>query len=126
MSESNRKRRTPAAKLAYWREQVAAWRESGLSRTAYCRRAGVSASSLGHWVRRLAREQDSRDAVPVVLAVFPCACTWANDSRWISPKILPRQYCEGCLMSWPGWSARREHPWSRRESLSGAGDDRHA
>ena len=71
MSESDRKRRTPTAKLAYWREQVAAWRESGLSRTAYCRRAGVSASSLGHWVRRLAREQDSRDAVPVVVAVAP-------------------------------------------------------
>ena len=71
MAESNRKRRTPTAKLAYWREQVAAWRESGLSRTAYCRRAGVSASSLGHWVRRLAREQDSRDAMPVVVAVAP-------------------------------------------------------
>ena len=71
MSESNRKRRTPAAKLVYWREQVATWRESGLSRTAYCRRAGVSASSLGHWVRRLAREQGNRDAVPVVVAVAP-------------------------------------------------------
>lgn len=71
MAESNRKRRTPTAKLTYWREQVAAWRESVLSRTAYCRRAGVSASSLGHWVRRLAREQDSQDAVPVVVAVAP-------------------------------------------------------
>jgi len=71
MSESNRKRRTPAAKLAYWLEQVAAWRESGLSRTAYCRREGVSASSLGHWVRRLAREQGDRVAVPVVVAVAP-------------------------------------------------------
>ena len=71
MSESNRKRRTPAAKLGYWREQVAAWRESGLSRTAYCRRAGVSASSLGHWARRLAREQDSRAAAPVIVAVAP-------------------------------------------------------
>ena len=71
MSESNRKRRTPAAKLSYWREQVAAWRESGLSRTDYCRREGVSASSLGHWVRRLAREQDSRDAAPIIVAVAP-------------------------------------------------------
>lgn len=71
MSESNRKRRTPAAKLAYWREQVAAWRESGLSRTAYCRREGVSASSLGHWVRRLAREQGDRVAAPVIVAVAP-------------------------------------------------------
>ena len=85
MAESNRKRRTPAAKLTYWREQVAAWRESGLSRTAYCRRAGVSASSLGHWVRRLAREQDSRDAVPVVVAfgfevkARPRPSSWTRD-----------------------------------------------
>ena len=71
MSESNRKRRIPPEKLAYWRAQVAAWRESGLSRMAYCRREGVSASSLGHWVRRLAREQDSRDVAPVIVAVAP-------------------------------------------------------
>lgn len=71
MSESNRKRRTPTAKLTYWREQVAAWRESGLSRTAFCCHAGVSASYLGRWVRRIAREQGNRNAVPVVVAVAP-------------------------------------------------------
>lgn len=72
MSENiRRNRRTSPATRAYWREQVAAWRRSGLSRAAYCRREAVSASSLGHWVRRLAREQIDGDAVPVIVAVSP-------------------------------------------------------
>ena len=66
MPESNRKRRTPAGKLGYWRKQVAAWRESGLSRAAYCRREAVSASSLGHWVRRFAREPENLSTPEVI------------------------------------------------------------
>ena len=66
-----RNRRTSPATRAYWREQVAAWRRSGLSRATYCRREAVSASSLGHWVRRLARESENRDTAPVIVAVAP-------------------------------------------------------
>ena len=66
-----KKRRNSPATRVYWREQVAAWRGSGLSQAAYCRREAVSASSLGLWVRRLAREQIDGDAAPVIVAVAP-------------------------------------------------------
>ena len=66
-----KKRRNSPATRAYWREQVAAWRGSGLSQAAYCRREAVSASSLGLWVRRLAREQIDENAAPVIVAVSP-------------------------------------------------------
>ena len=66
-----KKRRTSPTTRAYWREQVAAWRGSGLSQAAYCRREAVSASSLGLWIRRLAREQVDGNAAPVIVAVSP-------------------------------------------------------
>ena len=66
-----KKRRNSPATRAYWREQVAAWRGSGLSQAAYCRREAVPASSLGLWVRRLAREQIDENAAPVIVAVSP-------------------------------------------------------
>ena len=66
-----KKRRNSPATRAYWREQVATWRGSGLSQAAYCRREAVSASSLGLWVRRLAREQIDENAAPVIVAVSP-------------------------------------------------------
>ena len=66
-----KKRRTSPTTRAYWREQVATWRGSGLSQAAYCRREAVSASSLGLWVRHLAREQLDGNAAPVIVAVSP-------------------------------------------------------
>ena len=66
-----KKRRNSPATRAYWRGQVAAWRGSGLSQAAYCRREAVPASSLGLWVRRLAREQIDENAAPVIVAVSP-------------------------------------------------------
>lgn len=71
MSNSNRKRGTPPEKLAYWRDQVAGWRASGLNQAEYCRREDVSPSSLGLWVRRFAREQGAEDTTPVIVAVSP-------------------------------------------------------
>ena len=66
-----KKRRNSPATRAYWREQVAAWRGSCLSQAAYCRREAVSASSLGLWARRFAREQIDENAAPVIVAVSP-------------------------------------------------------
>ena len=72
MSESTpRIRRTSPAKLAYWREHVAAWHRSGLGQSVYCRQEGISKSSLGLWIRRLAREQGDAPALPVIVAVAP-------------------------------------------------------
>lgn len=77
MSNTNRKRRTSPEKFAYWQEQVAGWRASGLSQAEYCRREDVSPSSLGLWGRRLAHEQGGGDATPVIVAVAPQQLAYA-------------------------------------------------
>jgi hypothetical protein len=41
-------------KIELWRRRIAAWRESGQSVMAYCRRERLSAPSLYAWRRRLA------------------------------------------------------------------------
>ena len=82
-----KKRRNSPATRAYWREQVAAWRGSGLSQAAYCRREAVSASSLGLWVRRLAREQIDENAAPVIVAVSPRQL--APGLPDVSPEFVP-------------------------------------
>lgn len=40
------------AKLVLWEQRIAAWRGSGLSKRAWCRREGISAQTLGYWCRR--------------------------------------------------------------------------
>jgi hypothetical protein len=37
------------AKRAYWSKHVAAWRASGLSVSAFCRREGLKPSSFDYW-----------------------------------------------------------------------------
>ena len=87
---SYRKRRTSPAKLAHWREQVAGWLASGLSQAEYSRRVGVSSSSLGLWVRRLARDQGDTQALPVIVAVAPqqLAPTLSDPSPELAPLRL--------------------------------------
>ena len=65
-------------KAAYWAEHFEAWRGSGLSQGAYCRRHGLSQSSWGYWRKRLARSADEEAApyfaiVPVPLSASPQA-----------------------------------------------------
>ena len=65
-------------KAAYWTEHVTAWRKSGLSQGAYCRRHGLSQSSWGYWRKRLARSADEEATpcfaiVPVPLSASPQA-----------------------------------------------------
>ena len=55
-------------KAAYWTEHVTAWRKSGLSQGAYCRRHGLSQSSLSYWRKRLGATDD-REAAPCVTIV---------------------------------------------------------
>ena len=51
-------------KAAFWRRHLAAWRDSGLSQAAYCRRQDISLSSFGYW-------RGKRDAVPASPALLP-------------------------------------------------------
>ncbi len=41
----------------FWQAHVEAWRDSGETQAAYCRRLGLSAVTFSGWKRRLEREQ---------------------------------------------------------------------
>ena len=65
-------------KAAYWSEHIAAWHKSGLSQGAYCRRHGLSQSSLSYWRKRLGATDDVGVSscvtiVPVPLSASPQA-----------------------------------------------------
>ena len=55
-------------KAAYWAGHIETWRGSGLSQGAYCRRHGLSQSSLSYWRKRLGATND-RDAASFVTIV---------------------------------------------------------
>jgi transposase-like protein len=54
--------RTPAA---VWRDRVAQWHASGASVHAYADEHGLPAIRLNYWVRRVQREAQSAQMVPV-------------------------------------------------------------
>jgi len=47
-------------RLAYWETTVAEYRASGLSGAAFCRQAGIKASTFYYWLKKL--DTDQRDA----------------------------------------------------------------
>lgn len=44
---------TPAVRASYWKEMVLRYRQSGLSRLAFCRRENLKDHCLAYWVRKL-------------------------------------------------------------------------
>jgi hypothetical protein len=55
-----------ADKAARWREHIADWQASGLTRTAYCAQQGVKVSTLDYWRRRLPEASRPAEAVGFV------------------------------------------------------------
>ena len=51
------------AKWAHWAKVIQAWRVSGLTRNAYCRREGIKPSTLDYW-RPLIEQDQPRTAAP--------------------------------------------------------------
>lgn len=62
-----------AAKQARWRKRVLAFERSGLTRKAWCLRAGVAVATLDYWRARLRRlsEQPGQALVPIVVSEAP-------------------------------------------------------
>ena len=58
-------------KAAYWSEHIAAWQRSGLSQGAYCRRHGLSQSSLSYWRKRVGATNDGEVASFVTIVPVP-------------------------------------------------------
>jgi len=72
--------RTHADTRAYWQRQVDAWRDSGLSKAAFCRESGVHPASFSQWSRRFL----SPTAMPA-----PKAATSAPSSASESLVMIP-------------------------------------
>jgi transposase-like protein len=51
-----------SGKSAHWSKQIAAWRASGLSRSAYCRREGIKPGTFDYWRAQLAASSQSKPA----------------------------------------------------------------
>lgn len=58
--------RTSVERVEGWRKHVEGWKRSGLSQDAYCRKNGISKSTLGHWKRRLERDATAGNVQTVV------------------------------------------------------------
>ena len=66
-------------KAAYWSEHIAAWHKSGLSQGAYCRRYGLSQSSLSYWRKRLGATNDGEVAPFVTIVPVPLSASTQPD-----------------------------------------------
>jgi hypothetical protein len=52
-----------------WRRHLAAWKASGLSQAAYCRREGLVANDFSRWKRELARRDQRSAPTPAFVPV---------------------------------------------------------
>ena len=75
-------------KAAYWTEHIAAWHCSGLSQGAYCRRHGISQSSLSYWRKRLGATDDGEVASFVAIVPVPLPASARTDFTTTPEPIL--------------------------------------
>jgi len=52
-------------KSTYWKEQVSAWRASGLNQAQFCRDNNLKVRDFGYWKRKFSRTSDSVRFVPL-------------------------------------------------------------
>jgi transposase len=75
-------------KAAYWSEHIGAWQRSGLSQGAYCRRAGLSQSSMVYWRKRLETTADKEGESCVTLVPVPLLASAQADFTTAPGPIL--------------------------------------
>jgi hypothetical protein len=58
------------SKAAFWRRHLAAWRDSGQSRAAYCRQEDLSLPCFGYWRGKLGTEPSpsTHALLPIVVS----------------------------------------------------------
>jgi hypothetical protein len=43
---------SPEERRIFWADQIVRWRDSGLSRTAYCKQTNINLSQLVYWLKK--------------------------------------------------------------------------
>ena len=54
-------------KQQLWQNHVAAWEQSGIRQSEYCRRQGLNIKLFGYWKRKLCRKPAGLTFVPVAI-----------------------------------------------------------
>ena len=75
-------------KAAYWSEHIAVWHRSGLSQGAYCRRHGLSQSSLSYWQKRVGATNDGDVASFVTIVPVPLLASAQADMATAPEPLL--------------------------------------
>ena len=75
-------------KAAYWTEHIAAWQRSGLTQGTYCRRHGLSQSSLSYWRKRLGATNDGEVAPFVTIVPVPLLASAQADMATAPEPLL--------------------------------------
>jgi transposase-like protein len=81
-------KRMDAAKAQQWLERIEAFEQSGLSRRAWCTRAGINVNTLDYWrvrLRKRGHDKTCRPANGAVVTAIPVQVAVATASltvRW--------------------------------------------
>ena len=87
---------TKRKREVFWVEHVRAWRESGLSQSAYGAREDLSRGSLHYWIKRESRKPATLTLIavrgPVLRPVTGCVLRGTNGWQVEFPEGVPAQY----------------------------------
>ena len=60
----------PAEKNKFWQAHIEAWKQSGISQSAYCRGKSLSLRSFGYWKKKFCGKKPPMAFVPVAVKRF--------------------------------------------------------
>ncbi len=79
---------SPSDLHQYWSDHISRWKETSLSKAAYCRQNGLAKHCFHYWFRKLER---SAEAPPTVVPLpFPLQDPPPEHTTVLSVKIGPR------------------------------------
>ncbi len=58
-------------KQRYWKKHIAAWQDSGLSQSAYCRGHGLSIKAFGYHKKKFIPASEAQEVIPVPNIAMP-------------------------------------------------------
>jgi len=81
-------------KRVFWRRHISAWRESGLSQAAFCRKYDLKAFQFSYWKKQIANNGEAGDCgvggAPVTLVQLPLKTqVMEQDEGHVPSKAVP-------------------------------------
>ena len=93
---------------AFWRRHLGAWKRSGVSKAAYCRRHGLCANTMSTWGTRLNKTEKTQSPPAFVQVIQPEPAPASRDGL----DILQIRFPNGCTVDVPtAVSPSTIRPW---------------